>query len=68
MNYTKEDFKEIIDGIRSSSVTIEDSPDPRVEDKIINKYMDGDCMDTIRREMKMPYDDVEEILTDAGLI
>jgi len=68
MNYTEADVKDLIDEARQSSAKIVDSPNPRLEDKIINKHMEGDCIDTIRRNLKMSYAEVEEILIDSGLI
>jgi hypothetical protein len=68
MTYTQEDFDDLRDDSRQSVAHIEPTRDLKLEDKIIDSAIAGDCIDTIKSKLKITYAEVEEVLLDAGMI
>jgi hypothetical protein len=67
-DYSQEDFDDARDDVKQSVAQIEPTRDLKLEDKIIDAAIAGDCMDTIKRKLKITYAEVEEVLLDAGMI
>lgn len=58
----------LIEGYRESKTKVKKSNKKTYVDKIIDMFIGGDCPDTIRRTLKIERSEVDEILTEHGVI
>ena len=58
----------LLEDYRVSNVKIKKSHKRTVLDKIIDMFIDGDCSDTISKELRMDRVEVDKILLDYGAI
>tara|TARA_B100000768_G_C11081957_1_gene291220 strand:+ start:464 stop:670 length:207 start_codon:yes stop_codon:yes gene_type:complete len=68
MEYTSKDIEDITSDIKSSKVKIKKLPKYTIEETVIDKYLNHGCPTTIKKELKISYNDVMKILNDHGVI
>tara|TARA_R110001592_G_scaffold58685_1_gene177560 strand:- start:636 stop:842 length:207 start_codon:yes stop_codon:yes gene_type:complete len=68
MEYTNKDIEDITSDIKSSKVKIKKLPKYTIEEIVVDKYLNEGCPNTIRKELKISYSEVMNILSDHGVI
>ena len=58
----------LIEDYRASNIKIKKSSRKTINDNIIDKFISGDCPDTIRRSLNLSRDEVDSVLLDYGAI
>lgn len=67
-NLYGDELSEIAKEYKKRTITVKKLPQKTPCEKIIDKFIEGESIDSIKIEMKLPYHDVENTLINYGLI
>tara|TARA_Y100001937_G_C7123960_1_gene334002 strand:- start:1419 stop:1682 length:264 start_codon:yes stop_codon:yes gene_type:complete len=66
--YNNDGFSVLLDDYKVSKVKVKRSHKKTISDKIIDMFIDGECPDTISRELEVKRSEVDKILMEYGAI
>jgi len=58
----------LTEDIRESKVKVKKAPKRTDEEKIVDMFIDGESIDTIKSELKSDYHQVEQVLINYGVL
>jgi len=62
------ELKVLTEDIRESKVKVQKSPKRTPEEQMIDMFIEGESIDTIKNELKSDYHQVEQVLINYGIL